>query len=130
MPGGGLIGAVGALEFFRCICSISILKASSNDAALLAGEGLVEYISNSSTFFLGIGVRTPGTDAGDVESLGIAIDGDDDLDGIGESDIDTNLASSASAAKGFLCSYGFPPRIMRSSLLGDTRPLPGDMSET
>ena len=129
MPGGGLIGTVGALEFFRCICSISVLNASSNDAALLAGEGLVEYSSKSSGFLLGIGVRTPGSVVGDVDALVAAIDGNDDLGGIGESDIDTSPASSASAAKGFLCSYGFPPRIMRSLLLGDTRPLPGDMSD-
>ena len=79
MPGGGLIGTFGALEFFRCICSISILNASSNDAALLAGEGLAEYSSNSSGFLLSVSVRTPGTVAGDVDSLVIAIDGGDDL---------------------------------------------------
>ena len=100
MPGGGLTGAGGVREFFRCISSISCRNASSSEDALFAGEGLVEYNSNSSVFFLGIGVRTPGTVAGDVELLVITIDGDDDVDGIGESDIDTNLASSASAAKG------------------------------
>ena len=128
MPGGGLTGAGGAREFFRCISSISCRNASSSEDALFAGQGLVEYNSNSSVFLLSIGVRTLGTVAGDVELLVITIDGDDDVDGIGESDIGTNLASSASAAKGFLCSYGFPPQIMRS-LLGDTCHLPGDMSD-
>ena len=74
-------------------------------------------------------MRTPGTVIGDVDSLVPAIDGDDDFGGIGESDIDTSPASPASAAKGFLRSYGFPPRIMRSLLLGDTRPLNGDVSD-
>ena len=84
-------------------------------------------MSHSSAFLLGIGLRTPGTVAGDAELSVITIDGDDDVDGIGEFDIGTKLASSAIAAKGLLCSYGFPPRIMRS-LSGDTCPLPGDMS--